>query len=57
MKTTWVQIRIDPDEKQVLERAAKAYGLSLSSWARVLLRQAAKRENAKRLLTHHKATP
>lgn len=44
MKTTWLQIRIDPAEKQAFDGAAELAGLSASAWARTVLRRAAIRE-------------
>lgn len=44
MKSTWLQIRIDPKEKQAFDDAAELAGLSSSAWARMALRRAAIRE-------------
>jgi uncharacterized protein (DUF1778 family) len=44
MKTTWLQIRVDPAEKQAFDEAAKLAGLTASAWARTILRRAAIRE-------------
>lgn len=44
MKTTWLQVRVDPAEKQAFDEAAKLAGLSSSAWARTTLRRAAMRE-------------
>lgn len=44
MKTTALQIRVDPHEKEAFDEAARLAGVSLSAWARMTLRRAAKRE-------------
>jgi hypothetical protein len=44
MKTTALQIRVDPTEKQTFDDAAKLAGISFSAWARMTLRRAAVRE-------------
>jgi uncharacterized protein (DUF1778 family) len=44
MKTTTIQIRLTPSEKQAFENAAKLSGLALSAWVRSRLRKAATRE-------------
>jgi hypothetical protein len=44
MKTTWLQIRVNPAEKQAFDEAAKIAGLTASAWARMILRRAAIRE-------------
>lgn len=44
MKTTTLQIRLQPSEKRAFEEAANLAGISLSSWVRERLRLAAIRE-------------
>jgi hypothetical protein len=44
MKTTALQIRVDPTEKHAFDEAAKLAGISFSAWARMTLRRAAIRE-------------
>ena len=44
MKTTALQIRVQPGEKRAFDEAAKLAGLSFSAWARMTLRRAAMRE-------------
>lgn len=44
MKTTAIQIRVNPSEKDAFDQAAALAGISLSSWARMTLRRAAMRE-------------
>jgi uncharacterized protein (DUF1778 family) len=44
MKTTTIQIRLRPEEKQAFEEAAEIAGIGLSSWVRQRLRSAAIRE-------------
>lgn len=44
MKTTTIQIRLQPEEKEAFERAADMAGIGLSSWVRERLRLAAIRE-------------
>jgi uncharacterized protein (DUF1778 family) len=44
MRTTALQIRVDPTEKQAFDEAAKLVGISFSAWARMTLRRAAIRE-------------
>ncbi len=44
MKSTALQIRVGPREKQGFDGAAKLAGLSFSGWARMILRRAAMRE-------------
>lgn len=39
-----LQIRLLEGEKQGFEEAAESYGLSLSSWARTRLREAARKD-------------
>jgi uncharacterized protein (DUF1778 family) len=46
-KKHWLQIRLALDEKELFQRAADAKGLSLSSWTRMILLEAAK-EHARR---------
>ena len=44
MKTTTIQIRLRPEEKQAFEEASEIAGIALSSWVRQRLRTAAIRE-------------
>lgn len=44
MKTTALQVRVSPSEKQAFDEAAKLAGISFSSWVRLTLRRAALRE-------------
>jgi uncharacterized protein (DUF1778 family) len=44
MKTNTLQIRLQPDEKQAFEMAAKLSGLALSAWVRERLRRSAAAE-------------
>jgi uncharacterized protein (DUF1778 family) len=44
MKTTTLQIRLQPTEKEAFERAADLSGIALSAWVRERLRTAAIRE-------------
>ena len=44
MKTTALQIRVTPREKEAFDEASKITGLSFSAWARMTLRRAALRE-------------
>lgn len=44
MKTTTLQIRLGPEEKQAFEEAAEIAGIGLSGWVRERLRAAAIRE-------------
>lgn len=44
MKTSTIQIRLQPEEKQAFEEAAKLSGIALSAWVRERLRSAAIRE-------------
>jgi uncharacterized protein (DUF1778 family) len=44
MKTTALQVRVTPTEKQAFDQAAKLVGISFSAWARMNLRRAALRE-------------
>jgi hypothetical protein len=44
MKTTTLQIRLQPEEKQAFEEAANLAGIGLSSWVRERLRTVAIRE-------------
>jgi hypothetical protein len=44
MKTMTLQIRLESDEKEAFEEAARLSGLALSSWVRERLRWAAIRE-------------
>lgn len=44
MKTTTLQIRLNPKEKQAFEMAADFSGIPLSAWVRERLRRAARRE-------------
>ena len=44
MKTTTLQIRLQPEEKQAFEEAAELSGIALSAWVRERLRGAAIRE-------------
>lgn len=44
MKTTTLQIRLHPNEKEAFERAADLSGIALSAWVRERLRTAAIRE-------------
>ena len=44
MKTTALQVRVSPEEKQAFDEAAKMAGVSFSAWARMNLRRAALRE-------------
>ena len=41
MKTSRVELRVAPLEKEAFEQAASVSGMTLSSWTRVRLRQAA----------------
>jgi uncharacterized protein (DUF1778 family) len=44
MRTTTIQIRLLPNEKDAFERAAELSGISVSAWVRERLRSAAIRE-------------
>ena len=44
MKTMTLQIRLEADEKEAFEEAARLSGLALSAWVRERLRWAAIRE-------------
>jgi hypothetical protein len=44
MKTTTLQIRLQPEEKQAFEEASELAGIALSAWVRERLRPAAIRE-------------
>jgi hypothetical protein len=44
MKTTTLQIRLHPAEKEAFESAAELAGIALSAWVRERLRAAAIRE-------------
>ena len=44
MKTMTLQIRLESDEKEAFEEAARLSGLALSAWVRERLRWAAIRE-------------
>jgi hypothetical protein len=44
MKTTTLQIRLQPKEKQAFEEASELAGIALSAWVRERLRPAAIRE-------------
>ena len=44
MKTTALQIRVNPEEKRAFDEAAALAGISFSAWARMNLRRAAVRE-------------
>jgi uncharacterized protein (DUF1778 family) len=44
MKTTTLQIRLNPSEKEAFEKAAELAGIAVSSWVRERLRKAAIRE-------------
>jgi uncharacterized protein (DUF1778 family) len=44
VKSDWVKIRVEPEEKRAFEEAASLAGISLSSWMRERLRRAAVRE-------------
>ena len=44
MRTTTLQIRLQPKEKEAFEDAAKLSGLALSAWVRERLRRMAVRE-------------
>ena len=43
-KSEMIRIRVDSDEKLAFQRAAKIEGISVSSWMRARLRQAARIE-------------
>lgn len=43
-KTDIFQIRLEPEEKEAFKQASEISGLSLSTWARVQLRRAARIE-------------
>lgn len=44
MKTTTLQIRLQPEEKQAFEEAAELAGIAVSAWVRERLRLAAIRD-------------
>jgi uncharacterized protein (DUF1778 family) len=44
MKTSTVQIRLHPSEKEAFEKAADLAGIPMSAWIRERLRRAARRE-------------
>jgi len=44
MKTTTIQIRLQPKEKEAFEKAADLAGVALSAWVRERLRSTARRE-------------
>jgi uncharacterized protein (DUF1778 family) len=44
MKTTTIQIRLQPAEKEAFEKSAELSGIALSAWVRERLRKAAVRE-------------
>jgi hypothetical protein len=44
MKTTTIQIRLQPEEKEAFEKASELSGIALSAWVRERLRSAAIRE-------------
>lgn len=44
MKTTTLQIRLEPSEKEAFEMAAQLSGIGLSAWVRERLRRAAIRD-------------
>jgi hypothetical protein len=44
MKTEFMQLRVQADEKQTFEQAASLAGLPLSAWVRERLRRAARIE-------------
>ena len=44
MKTTTIQIRLQPQEKEAFKEAAYLAGMALSAWMRARLRKAAIRE-------------
>jgi hypothetical protein len=44
MKTTTIQIRLQPKEKEAFEEASNLAGIALSAWVRERLRAAAIRE-------------
>lgn len=44
LKSSFMKIRVQTEEKQAFKDAAKLAGISLSAWARERLRGAARRE-------------
>lgn len=44
MKTTTIQIRLQPSEKEAFEKAAELAGIALSAWVRERLRRAARQD-------------
>jgi uncharacterized protein (DUF1778 family) len=42
MKTDSIEVRVTPDEKEIMRSAAKARGLSLSTWLRMVAIDAAR---------------
>ncbi len=44
VKSNFMKIRVQAEEKQAFEDAAKLAGISLSAWVRERLRSAARRE-------------
>lgn len=41
---TWIKVRLSPEEKEAFSDAADLWGLSLSAWLRLRLREVAERE-------------
>jgi antitoxin component of RelBE/YafQ-DinJ toxin-antitoxin module len=41
-KTEWLQIKVDPNFKRLVRRAARRKGIGISAWVRLLLDDAMK---------------
>ncbi len=52
-----IQIRIAPDQKRLLEEAARKMGLSLSAWIRLVALKAERATHRRQMIANHEQPP